>query len=170
MMSCYSVSSCIKNSASEEKKYITDILFIFPQISNVHKVAMDASYKILDIYASIAATNGDFAYWLSLMTMTPSSFETINVDINGIDCQEEIFLKLTSKINGDKKLLVHSHQGWQNFQYVKNNVIAYDGVDISIFDRDEAIEELNPPTPHITNSVVAMGGATITDVKLTIND
>ncbi len=166
-MTCFAVSSCIENSTLDAKTYMSDLLFTFTQ-SNPHKVALDSSDKVIDIYANIAANNELFSSWLSLMSFSPSNFELIDVSLDDIDCIEEVFLKLASQINGTKKVMVNSHQGWENFHYINGNTISYDGVDIEILDKDEAILELaTPVTQIISHSIVASGNSQMRDVSLT---
>ncbi len=167
-MACYTLSNCILHNLVAGKKYITDLLMVFTQESNPFKVALDKSNRIIDLYETAGQTNEYVANWLSLMSFQPSNFEPINIDVSSATNNEEIFLKVCSKTNSQQKLIVHSHEGWQNFSYQADKVIFYDSKPIRVFDRDEAIHELNPVSASsITayGSVIAANQSTITDSK-----
>lgn len=167
-MACYTLSNCILQNLVAGKKYITDLLMVFTQEANPFKVALDKSNRIIDLYETAGQTNEYVANWLSLMSYQPSNFETINVDASSATNIEEVFLKVCSKTNSQQKLIVHSHEGWQNFSYQAEKVIVYDNKPIRVFDRDEAIHELNPATASsITayGSVIATNQSTITESK-----
>ena len=108
----------------------------------------------MDLYETAGQTNAQVANWLSLMSYQPSNFETINIDASSAANTEEVFLKVCSKTNSQQKLIVHSHEGWQNFNYQGDKVIIFESKPIRVFDRDEAIHELNPA---ISSSIIAYG-------------
>ena len=167
-MACYTLSNCILMNLNAGKKYITDLLMVFTQESNPHKVALDKTDRIINMYEEEGGKNEYVASWLSLMSYAPSNFETINVDANSATNNEEVFLKVCSKTNSQQKLIIHSHEGWQNYNYEIDKTIIYDSKAIRVFDRDEAIHELNSPLQNsITayNSVIATDQSTITDIK-----
>lgn len=167
-MSCYTLSNCLLDNLELDKKYISDVLMVFTQ-SNPFKVALDKSNRILDIYAEIAGKNETVATWLNLMTMKPTSFETINVDVISVKEVEEIFLKVCSSTKSQQKVIVSSHERWTSFKYFIPQTILYDNIQVKVYDRDEAIPELHPPTSNTsitaTNSTVAMDGSKIEDSK-----
>ena len=123
IMACYTLSNCILQNLVAGKKYITDLLMVFTQESNPFKVALDKSNRIIELYETAGQTNEYVANWLSLMSYQPANFETINIDTSTISNIEEIFLKVCSKTNSQQKLIVHSHEGWQNFSYQGEKVI-----------------------------------------------
>lgn len=167
-MACYTLSNCILNNLVAGKKYITDLLFVFTQESNPYKIALDTSNRILGLYESAGQSNEHVANWLSLMSYQPSNFETINADTSSAQNTEEIFLLVCSMTKSQQKLIVHSHESWQYFNYVSDRTIFYCGKPIRVFDRDEAILELNPSShSSITayGSVIAANQSTITDAK-----
>ena len=141
---------------------------VFPQQTNAHKIALDKSNRILDIYAQIAEKNEIIASWLSLMSMKPTSFETIDIDVSHEDSEEEIFLTVCSSTKSQQKAIVNSHERWNNHKYVSPKVLIYKSIPVTIYDRDEAISELNQiSTNNVTaiSSVVAIDKSTITDIK-----
>lgn len=167
-MACYTLSDCILHNLNAGKKYITDLLMVFTQESNPFKVALDKSNRIIDLYELAGQKNEYVANWLSLMSFQPSNFETINIDTSTAMNNEEVFLKVCGKTNSQQKLIVYSHEGWQNFNYQGDKVIIYDTKSIRVFDRDEAIHDLNPTTPSLItaySSVIATNQSTITDSK-----
>jgi hypothetical protein len=169
MMASYTLSNCILNNIELDKKYITDVLMVFTQQSNPFKVALDKGDKILGLYETVAQKNEFAAYWLSLMSMKPSSFESIDIETNDDVNEEEIFLKVCSSTKSQQKLIVMSHESWQYYRYDSPKVITYNNIPVRVFDRDEAISELNPTnsTTSImaTNSTVAIDGSIIEDSK-----
>lgn len=167
-MASYTLSNCILMNLDAGKKYITDLLMVFTQESNPFKVALDKSDRIMNMYEKEGNKNEYVASWLSLMSYQPSNFETINIDTNAASNDEEVFLSVCSQTKSQQKLIVHSHEGWQNYNYNANKIIVYNNKPIHVFDRDEAIHELNPGTSSsITafGSVIATGQSTINDTK-----
>jgi hypothetical protein len=167
-MACYTLSNCILKNLVAGKKYITDLLMVFTQEANPFKVALDKSNCIMDLYENIGETNVHVASWLSLMSYQPSNFEIINIDVSSVSNTEELFLKVCSSTKIQQKLIVHSHEGWQNFSYHDEKVIVYDNKPIRVFDRDEAIHELNPAAGSSIiaySSVIATNQSIITDSK-----
>ena len=167
-MSSYTLSNCILTNLDAGKKYITDLLMVFTQEWNPSKVALDKSDRIMNLYYDAGQKNEYVANWISLMAHEPSNFETINVDTSNASSDEEIFLKVCSQTKCQQKLIVHSHESWQNYNYEEDKVMFYDKKPIRVFDRDEAIHELKPSTTgSITaySSVIATNQSTITDIK-----
>jgi hypothetical protein len=166
-MGCFTLSNCILEQSELDKKYIADVLMVFTQ-TNPFKVALDKSHKIIGLYETIGQTNEFVAYWLSLMSMKPTSFETINIETNDATNDEEIFLKVCSATNNQHKLIVLSHEKWQYYKYDFPKIIIYNKVPVLIFDRDEAIVELNPivsSTINAFSSVVAANNSSINETK-----
>jgi hypothetical protein len=165
-MACYTLCNCLLSNLELDKKYITDVLMIFPQQSNAHKIALDKSNMILNMYAQIAEKNEIIATWLSLMSMKPSSFETINVDVSKEPSEDEVFLKVCSSTKSQQKAIVNSHERWINY---KGKIIMYNSVQVTVYDKDEAIVELTPLSSNTiinaTNSTVATDSSKIEDSK-----
>lgn len=113
-MICYTLSDCVlKNISSDPKKkeIISNLLGVFPQTNNPHKLVIDRNGKIIDIYAEITEEPG-VHYWLQFMSDYPSSWEAIDVDnIHEATNNEEIFLKVCSQTS-DKLLIAYNHNGW----------------------------------------------------------
>ena len=70
-MICYTLSDCVlknMNTDSKKKEITTDLLMVFPQENNPHKVVVDRDVKVIDIYNSIINDgNPAIMYWLQLM-------------------------------------------------------------------------------------------------------
>ena len=167
-MACYTLSKCIKSSLEIGKKYITDLIMVFTQESNPCKIAIDKTNRVISIYETIGQENEFFANWLTLMSYQPSNFETINISINDMCSDEEVFLKVCSSTKSQNKIIVHSHEGWENVKYENGNTILYNDIPITVLDRDEAILELNTPNSSTINaygSVVATDNSSIHDTR-----
>ncbi len=166
-MSCFTISDNIKESICFGKKYITELLYVFLSSSNSFKVSLDTSDVIIDIYSSVARKDEFFSNWLTLMSHEPSNFEKIDIDVSSVENKEEVFLKVCSKTKAQQKMIVHSHESWSRFNYLKKNIISYNGKNIIIFDRDEAIIELSKEKGDsytnisAKNSIIATGGSKI---------
>ena len=103
-MICYTLSSCVlKNIDPKDKLTIVNFLMYFPQDANPYKLVVDREGRILDIYHQIAASNPGLAYWLTLMSDYPKSWEVIDTinACNGLP-EYEVFLYICS-ITDDKK-------------------------------------------------------------------
>jgi hypothetical protein len=167
-MPAYTVSNSVLVNLNEGKRYVTDILFVFSQENNSFKVSIDRTNRILSIYESIAEKNEIISTWLQLMSHKPSSFETIDADARAAKNNEEIFLIVCSATKQHPKMIVFSHEAWENFSYHSENVIFYNGKPVYVLDRDEAIAELHASTKtviHANNSVVATNNSTIDGAK-----
>jgi hypothetical protein len=157
-MSCYTLSNCILGEVELDKKYITDVLMVFPQQSNPFKIALDKCDRIMGLYEAIGQSNEFVAFWLNLMSMNPTSFETINADTLDAKNDEEIFLMVCSSTKSQQKLIVHSHEKWLYHKYSAHRIINFKGASVKVFDRDEAIVELNQKpstTINADHSVIA---------------
>lgn len=167
-MSCYTLCNCLLSNLELDKKYITDVLMVFTQQTNAHKVALDKSDRILTMYAQIAEKNEIIATWLSLMSMKPTSFETIEVDVSQEPIEDDVFLKVCSSTKSQQKAIVNSHERWIKY---KGKVITYNSIAVTIYDKDEAVIELNPPSSNTIvnakNSIVAMDSSKIEDSRNT---
>ncbi|OUO14725.1 hypothetical protein [Bacteroides sp. An322] len=176
-MICYTLSDCILKNlerAPNRKEIITDILMVFAQNNNHHKLAIDRDGKIIQIYSNIQ--NPAIAYWLQLMADFPCSWEPISIEnIDNAKTDEEIFLLVCSQ-TFDKTLIVYNHNGWTQKLYEEDKVISYNGTYIKVFDREEAIklfsspENCSQPPLIIKNSIIAQDRSHINNVKLTHNE
>lgn len=167
-MGCYTVCNCLIENAKIETKYLTDVLFVFTQQTNTHKVALDSANRILAIYERIASENSHIATWLDLMTKVPSPFERVKIDVPESVSEDELFLLVCSSTNEQRKILVYSHQRWNDCEYVEKNLMKYKEVSMNVYDRDEAIEELKEKSVSITNisdSIIAQENSQISEVK-----
>lgn len=168
-MASYTLCDCILSNIELDKKYITDLLMVFTQQTNPFKVAIDKSGCIIDRYEKIAGKSEIISTWLFLMTMKPSSFETINIDVSHIEDDDEVFLEVCSSTKNQQKTFVNSHERWRNVKYISPNKLDYDNKLIFVYDRDEAIHELHQPNSTMTinalNSTLAIDGSTIEDSK-----
>ncbi len=189
-MICYTLSDCVLkniNTDSKKKEIQSDLLGVFPQSNNPHKVVIDRAGKIIDIYSEIAEEAG-VHYWLTLMGDFPSSFEPVDVtDIEKATNNEEIFLMVCSQ-TADKILIAYNHNGWTKKMYTYKRHIYYDDTFIRVLDREETVKLLalteenavkqisvyegelkiqitNNITNNIEGSIVTQGGS-ITDAKI----
>lgn len=172
-MSTYTLCDCLLNHLDLDKKYITDVLMVFPQQNNPFKISLDKSNKILNTYGSIAEKNDIVATWLNLMTMKPSSFETIDVDLSQEDDMDEIYLTVCSSTKSQQKTIVNSHERWKKHKYNSAGIIIFKDVPVLVYDRDEAILDLNPTlSNNVTaiGSVVAIDKAKVKDIKINPNE
>jgi hypothetical protein len=172
-VSCYTLSNCFLNNLGSGTRYVTEILFKFAQESNAFKISIDNNGKVLELYRECAQSNSLVAEWVKLMGVVPVGFEMVDVNIPDSLSSEEIFLKVCSHSGGQKKLIIHTHQSWQNFSYhMEDNlkIILYDNNSVLVLDRDEAVDELrtsNSITNNtINNSVVGIGAARLSDVNI----
>ena len=124
------------------QKRIGSILGAFWSENTPFKVALDTSNVVYEIYAKIAEENYEIASWIRYMNCYPTSFEEIQVNLTNETHIEGIFLKLCSSIKVQKKIIVFSHECWENHTYCSKNMISYEGNLIQVYDRDEAYLEL----------------------------
>ena len=169
-MSYYTVTCNLLKRIEQQRIYVTKILYSFAS-ENSFKIVLDHGGKIADLYEKIAKNDHIIYAWLDLMTKIPSRFETIQVEIEDSIDEEELFLKVCRHTKIQQKLIVFSHNDWKIFNYTYLNRISYDSIEIEVYDRDEAIIELNPPsggdTYHVKESNFANRGGKIkkSDIK-----
>lgn len=141
-MVVYTISpDLLRSIGKEEGIYFTDILFVFSQKTNSIKAAKDKTGSIIDIYSNIENNKETIATWLHLMTCLPCTFETIDIDINDISCEETKFLKICKETKNNKKLILYTSQNLIKYQ-TNNNTILFENQTIEILDRDQARFEL----------------------------
>ncbi|MCF6402966.1 hypothetical protein L3C95_08785 [Chitinophaga filiformis] len=144
-MSVYTISAdLLANIEKDEGIYFTDILFVFTQRNNAFKVAKDKNGYIIDTYKKVI-NNGDIIKtWLDLMSFKPTPFETIDIDLSKINCDETKFLKICKETKGQNKLIVYTIQNIKNFE-CQDNTVIFENVAIRLIDRDLARKELMTP-------------------------
>lgn len=155
----------LENIGDGESSYLADILFVFSNKNNSFKVSKDKNGSILDIYRSIENNSHIIKTWLDLMANTPSPFEKVDVNIEDILCMETKFIKICKETKGFNNLIVYSFQNIQEFK-CNNKYINYEGINIKVYDRDDANSELNKSystTNNYINSQVATDNSQITD-------
>ncbi len=186
-MICYTLSDCVLkniNTDPRKKEIKSDLLGVFPQSNNPHKVVIDRSGKIIDIYGSIAEEAGVF-YWLQIMGDFPSSWEPVDIDgIEELTKNEDVFMKVCSH-TADRLLIAYNHNGWTKNLYCTNRFIQFDNLILRVLDREEAMKILALSEPealeivseiknesksitinNITNSIVAFDGSKIEKSKI----
>lgn len=127
----------------EPKPYFNEMLLVFTQSTNSYKVAIDTEGTIVDLYNSIAESNDLIATWLHLMAISPSNFEPIDkIELAKPKCECEIYILLASKIAGEKRLITNSIQDLKLYQFKGSKIIDYDSIDIRVYDKDDALNEL----------------------------
>jgi hypothetical protein len=180
-MICYTLSDCVLKNLSadtQKKKIITTLLGVFSQENKPHKVVIDRTGKIIDIYNTYIDSEAGVFYWLQIMSDNPSSWEPVDVDnIEQATTNEDVFLLICSQ-TADKLLIVYSHNGWTKNMYSCKGNITHNNTTIKVLDREEAInqlalseEEINRinrsgTTYNIINSAFAQNGSGISNVKI----
>jgi hypothetical protein len=163
-MVCTISSDLLENIEKNELIYFSDLLMVFTNKSNNHKVTRDKNNLVFVKYENIKENLEYVKLWLELMSFTPSSFEKINVDLEGIECNESFFVELCKNTIGERKMIVYSLQNIKKFE-LNSNILKKDGVEIEILDRDSAKELVSEKIvlngDIITNSQVAKEGSTI---------
>ncbi|GAB4184010.1 MAG: hypothetical protein Tsb002_06580 [Wenzhouxiangellaceae bacterium] len=157
------LSLCLE---SNPKTYFANLFMVFVQ-SNSHKVVIDSNNIVLRIYERIAENNNLFKTWLDLMSHDYESFEKIKVDTEGIDCEEELFLKVCCRTKGHKYILVESHQSWTRYDYLEGRRMQYMDAIVNVYDKDEAIEILTQSKVNIfaESSIVAANGSYVSGAQ-----
>ena len=165
-MSIYTITpDLLRNIEKDESFYMTDILFVFTNRSNTYKVSKDNNGEVINCYESITNNGEIIKTWLDLMSFKPSPFETIDVDLGGIQCEETKFLKICKETQNYNKLILYSSQNIRNY-ICNNNIVQFENKAIQILDRDQARQELAPMQKigdTYINSQVAQNGSQIND-------
>ncbi|MCC9073699.1 hypothetical protein LNQ49_19140 [Flavobacterium sp. F-65] len=166
-MSLYTISPDFLSSINkDEQAYLSNILFVFSNKNNTFKVTKDRNSDIISIYQAIQQNADIIKTWLECMSFSPNTFEKIDVDISNIACMETKFIKVCKETKANNNLIVYSTQNISKFNCL-DKIIDYEGVNIKIFDRDDANLELNQNinNVYITNSQVATNGSKIIKSK-----
>jgi hypothetical protein len=165
-MGVYTVSpDLLRNIEKDDGIYLTDILFVFTQRANTFKIAKDRKGEVINCYQSIKANGEIIKTWLDLMSFNPSPFETIDVELDGLDCEETKFVKICKETQSQNKLITYTHQNLKKHS-CRGGVVTFEGTDITVLDRDEAKQELTVvPKSGDTfiNSQVAQNNSRIVD-------
>lgn len=169
-MAVYTLCDCIfKMYDHLAKIHISDVLWKFTQ-ANAYKIALDESDRIMSIYEKHAEVNPAIAVWLIQMAREPKSFEPIKVEVDDIQTDDELFLRVCSSVKNTSKAIVFSHQRWNDYKYSEPQIIVYNEIPITIYDKDEAVAELNPPIEktviNANGSIVAANGGSIDGSKI----
>jgi riboflavin synthase alpha subunit len=151
-MGVYTVSpDLLRNIEKDDGIYLTDILFVFTQRANTFKIAKDRKGEVINCYQSIKA-NGEI-------------IKTIDVELDGLDCEETKFVKICKETQSQNKLITYTHQNLKKHS-CRGGVVTFEGTDITVLDRDEAKQELTVvPKSGDTfiNSQVAQNNSRIVD-------
>ena len=143
-MACYTLSECVLEHLDEGRQYTSALLNIFAQENN-YKIAIDAEEMIRTKYRLIAENQTDdglrsaIISWMYLMTtFKPQKWEYFDV----VDKKNDIFLEVCCQTI-DKALIVSSENKckWKN-GISTDRLYSYNGTDIKILNKDDAIKEL----------------------------
>lgn len=141
-MAVYTVSpDLLRNIEKDEGIYFTDILFTFTQRTNRFKVAKDKNGHVINSYLSVEKNGEIIKTWLDLMSFKPSPFESIDVDISDIECEESKFLKVCKETKSTNKIILYSQQNIKKFT-CEDSVVFFEDTAIQVLDRDDARNEL----------------------------
>lgn len=143
-MAIYTLSINYIDGVGGDQSHLYNVFLKFSNPSCEHKAAMDKNKKLLSKYISASATNVDLQTWLDWMSRKKEThFEIIDVNIPENITDEEMYLIVASATNPQKKVIVSSHQYWQNFEYINGcNKIKYRNNEVTILDKEEALNEL----------------------------
>lgn len=155
-MAIYTVSlNLLENLKPAELPYLACILFCFTNEEQSAKLAVDKKQIILTRYKDYSHFGDIIKVWVDMLSNIPSSMESINVDLEGIEDSEQMCLALCSHTNGSKNMIVYSLAS-MNADIDEENCVTYNGHTIKILDRDEAKRVLNEHIVYnISNSQVA---------------
>lgn len=153
-MVVYTISpDLLRNIGQHEGIYFTDILFVFTHKNNAFKAAKDKKGVAIDAYTEIDKNQEIIATWLHLMSCQPCKFESIDVDIDNIDCEETMFMKICKETKNNNKLIIYTQQNMRRYDCI-NSTVIFEETAIKILDRDEAKFELGiSPTKGDTYNI-----------------
>ena len=141
-MATFTVTDILLENLVNPKPYYNEFLMAFTLSTNSHKVAVDSKGIILDRYGKIADKNGLISHWIHIMAHAPSNFDPIDeITLESEKCRSEIYLHLSSKIVGLKRLITSSRQDLKIYPFKGTHYVDYNGEDIKVYDRDEALVE-----------------------------
>ncbi|WP_347145828.1 hypothetical protein [Parabacteroides goldsteinii] len=160
----YTLSCCLLNNIDSNPSYLREILYYFVVHAN-DKIVIDDNGFILNIYGEYAKDNEQIATWLNVMSMSPSRFEKVVIDLSKCLGKDFLFFELCLATS-DKRLIRYSKEGLPLNCNLHDDFVSYNGHEIRIFDRDSILDELkNKISIVATNSQVAVNGATISNSK-----
>jgi hypothetical protein len=155
-MAIYTVSlNLLENLKPAELPYLACILFCFTNEEQPAKLAVDKKQIILTHYKGYSKFGDIIKVWVDMLSNIPSSIESVNVDLDGIEDPEQMCLALCSHTNGSKNMIVYSLTSI-NADIDEDNCVNCNGHLVKILDRDEAKRVLNERIVYnISNSQVA---------------
>ena len=165
-MAVYTLSLNFFNHLCDKESiiYFYNILSVFANDKNRHKIAIDKDGLILDRYRKVDKNRDLILFWVSsLADRQPTSkfFEQTNADISSFDNDEIMCLEICRATQGQKKLIVYSRSSCRIISVNPNDEFVYRDVIIHILDKDDASDELalQPEQKNIIikNSQVAGG-------------
>lgn len=144
-MAIYTLSLDYVRGGICNTNHLHNVFLKFCNPTSVHKAAIDKSKILLSKYIDASANNVDLQTWLDWMCRTQEThFEIVDVIIPSDISDEEMWLKVAASTKPNNKLIVNSHQCWNNFNYQNgHSVIKYNNIDVHVLDKDEAYKELN---------------------------
>lgn len=144
-MAIYTLTTnLIENFPSSDKESFGSLFHVFTNKMSGHKLAIDANKKVLGLYAETKIDSGLkslYKEWLEYLAGMLRFCESISVEIDTTD-KDIAFLQLASSINGKKKIIVYSRNNC-TYNCDDNNEVEYNGKQIHVLDKDEAISEIN---------------------------
>jgi hypothetical protein len=132
----------------------TGLLYGFVHKNKEYKIVIDKAGKVMDIYGECAREEIVIFNWLQSMSDFPECLESIEVkNIEQATNNEDIFLMLCCQ-TADKKLIVHSHNGWIRDRCLDGKKeISYAGTTIQVIDRNEALYLINSSEKKFVNQI-----------------
>ena len=146
--------------------FVTEILHRFTTDANSHKIVVDKTNRILQIYSTYC-TNPHIYSWLDLLTKT-TGITKKDIHIPDEIPKEEIFLYLCSSLSSDRKIIVSSKEDIKCVPYKTEGIVVYKNIDINVLDRDDAVLELqyNKINNYISSSIIAGNNNDISNVEI----
>ena len=165
-MSLYTLSDTLLRDIDGHPKYVTEILHRFTTDANSHKIVVDKTNRILQIYSTYC-TNPHIYSWLDLLTKT-TGITKKDIHIPDEIPKEEIFLYLCSSLSSDRKIKVSSKEDIKCVPYKTEGIVVYKNIDINVLDRDDAVLELqyNKINNYISSSIIAGNNNDISNVEI----
>ena len=165
-MSLYTFSDTLLRDIDDHPKYVTEILHRFTTDANSHKIVVDKTNRILQIYSTYC-TNPHIYSWLDLLTKT-TGITKKDIHIPDEIPKEEIFLYLCSSLSSDRKIIVSSKEDIKCVPYKTEGIVVYKNIDINVLDRDDAVLELqyNKINNYISSSIITGNNNDISNVEI----
>jgi len=144
-MICYTLSDCVLKNMDKEDEIIHDIVMILLIKNNPHKLVVDKTGKIIEIYKEAIKDNLAVFHLLQIIGDALHK-KLVSIEVNDMETtapKEEIFLSVCSQ-TADKILIVYDHNGWTRDKYYPKRVILHNKITpIKVLDREEAIKLLS---------------------------